>query len=78
MTATYPVSIAVAGAVSSAIASGLDRLDAQLLLLHALGNPASGRAWLLAHDLDLVPESANAAFSSALATSVARSPAPTI
>ncbi len=62
MTATYPVSIAVAGAVSSAIASGLDRLDAQLLLLHALGKPASGRAWLLAHDLDLVPESANAAF----------------
>ncbi len=62
MTATNPVSIAVAGAVSSAIASGLDRLDAQLLLLHALGKPSSGRAWLLAHDLDLVPESANAAF----------------
>lgn len=31
---------------------GLDRLDAQLLLLHALGHPAHDRAWLLAHDTD--------------------------
>lgn len=36
---------------------GLDRLDAQLLLLHALGRSAHDRAWLLAHDLDvLAPE----------------------
>ncbi len=38
-------------------ALGLDRLDAQLLLLHALGRPQNDRAWLLAHDSDaLDPE----------------------
>ncbi|HKB54546.1 MAG TPA: peptide chain release factor N(5)-glutamine methyltransferase [Ramlibacter sp.] len=31
---------------------GLERVDAQLLLLQALGRPASDRAWLLAHDTD--------------------------
>jgi release factor glutamine methyltransferase len=37
--------------------SGLERLDAQLLLLHALGRPQHDRAWLLAHDTDaLDPE----------------------
>ncbi len=41
----------------------MDRLDAQLLLLHALGKPASERAWLLAHDLDALPDSVNAAFT---------------
>jgi release factor glutamine methyltransferase len=36
---------------------GLERLDAQLLLLHALGRPQHDRAWLLAHDSDvLAPE----------------------
>jgi release factor glutamine methyltransferase len=34
------------------MAQGLDRLDAQLLLLHALGKPDGARAWLLAHDGD--------------------------
>lgn len=33
-------------------ALGLERLDAQLLLLHALGRPQHDRAWLLAHDSD--------------------------
>ncbi|MDB5947940.1 MAG: hemK [Ramlibacter sp.] len=37
-------------ALASAAAQGLDRLDAQLLLLHALARPQSDRAWLLAHD----------------------------
>ena len=31
---------------------GLDRLDAQLLLLHVLRRPVTDRAWLLAHDGD--------------------------
>ena len=37
-----------------AMAAGLavERLDAQLLLLQALGRPASDRGWLLAHDAD--------------------------
>ena len=34
----------------------LDRLDAQWLLLHALGKTQSDRAWLLAHDDDLLAE----------------------
>ncbi len=38
-------------------ALGLERLDAQLLLLHTLGRPQDDRAWLLAHDSDvLAPE----------------------
>ncbi|MBC7610649.1 MAG: peptide chain release factor N(5)-glutamine methyltransferase [Polaromonas sp.] len=40
----------------------LDRLDTQLLLLHALGKPESERAWLLAHDDDLLEESVADAF----------------
>lgn len=34
---------------------GLDRLDAQLLLLHLLDKPAHQRGWLLAHDNDPLP-----------------------
>jgi release factor glutamine methyltransferase len=33
---------------------GLDRLDAQLLLMHALGRSPTDRGWLLAHDTDEV------------------------
>lgn len=33
-------------------ASGLERLDAALLLLHVLGRSAQDRAWLIAHDDD--------------------------
>ena len=48
--------------LATAALLGLDRLDAQLLLLHALGKPASDRAWLLAHDRDAVPDGVNVAF----------------
>ena len=41
-------------ALQAAQALGLDRLDTQLLLLHALQRPDSDRAWLLAHDDDLL------------------------
>ncbi|MEO7107098.1 MAG: peptide chain release factor N(5)-glutamine methyltransferase [Rhodoferax sp.] len=34
---------------------GLDRLDAQLLVLHVLGRAAHDRAWLLTHDTDSMP-----------------------
>ena len=37
---------------------GLDRLDAQLLHLLALGRPLHERAWLLAHDTDTLDEAA--------------------
>jgi release factor glutamine methyltransferase len=45
-----------AHALAAAQTLGLDRLDAQLLLLHALGKPGDARAWLLAHDTDLLSE----------------------
>ena len=42
----------VAQAVQHGVALGLERLDAQLLVLHVLGQAAHDRAWLLAHDTD--------------------------
>lgn len=44
-------------ALAHAQSLGLERLDAQLLLLHALDRTSHDRAWLLAHDTDrLLPE----------------------
>lgn len=43
-------------ALQGAQSLGLDKLDAQLLLLHALGKPAHDRAWLVAHDDDELPQ----------------------
>ena len=52
----------ISQALAAAQTLGLDRLDAQLLLLHALGKPADARAWLLAHDDDVLPEQTLDAF----------------
>ena len=41
---------------------GLERIDAQMLLLHAMGRPDAGRAWLLAHDTDPLPAAAQQAY----------------
>lgn len=49
----------VAQALGEAQAGGLDRLDAQLLLGHLLGQP---RSWLIAHDDDVLPPQTAAAF----------------
>jgi len=46
--------VTLARTLSSLQAQGLDRLDAQLLLLHVLNQGAHNRAWLLAHDSDLI------------------------
>ena len=46
----------IAQGLAAAQTLGLDRLDAQLLLLHALSKPDSDRAWLLAHDGNALPE----------------------
>jgi len=51
-------------ALRSAQTLGLDRLDAQMLLLHALGKPADARAWLLAHDDAALPAQVLDAFRS--------------
>jgi release factor glutamine methyltransferase len=45
----------LAHALAQAQACGLHRLDAQLLLLHACGRGPQERAWLIAHDTDVLP-----------------------
>ena len=47
-----------ARALSNARGLGLERLDTQLLLLHALGKPGTDRSWLLAHDTDVLANEA--------------------
>jgi len=50
----------IAQALGWAQTQGLDRLDAQLLVLHAVGRADVERAWLLAHDTDALPDAAYA------------------
>ena len=52
------VEFTLAQALDEAHALGLDALDAQRLLLHVLGHPDAGRAWLIAHDGDAMPSAA--------------------
>ena len=53
------VPVTVQQALDAASRDGLQRLDAQMLLLHALGRPLHDRAWLIGHDGDaLAPEPA--------------------
>ena len=56
-------SASMAWALAGACSAGIDRLDAQLLLLHALDKSAAERAWLVAHDLDALPAVAAARFT---------------
>lgn len=56
----------VAQALAAAAALGIDKLDAQLLLLHALGRAPHDRAWLLAHDTDAIPGAAWSALAARL------------
>jgi release factor glutamine methyltransferase len=42
----------VCSCLQSAQHKGLERLDAQMLLLHTLQKPTSDRAWLVSHDSD--------------------------
>jgi len=66
--------LTISQALARAQASGLDRLDAQLLLLHALGKPAETRAWLVAHDGDALPEQTLDVFGSISKRSTAGEP----
>ena len=52
----------LAEALAAGAALGLDRLDAQLLLLHAMERGRSDRAWLLAHDGDSLDAQAQSRF----------------
>lgn len=68
----------ITAALAMAQAQGLDRLDAQLLLLHAWGTePAlasTRRAWLLAHGDALVPAAAQVQFRNNVQRRVAGEP----
>lgn len=52
----------VAQSLANAQALGLTRLDAQLLLLHALGRADHDRAWLLTHDTQSLTADQQASF----------------
>jgi release factor glutamine methyltransferase len=64
----------LAQALRGAAAAGLDRLDAQLLLLHALDRPAHDRAWLLAHDDEVLPATLRQRFDGLVARRAAGEP----
>ncbi len=49
-------------ALAHAQRTGLARIDAQMLLLHALGRDSTDRAWLIAHDGDALSPAVQAAF----------------
>ncbi len=57
----------IAQALRQAALHGLDRLDAQLLLLHALARAPNDRAWLLTHDTDVLDAAAHTRFDVACA-----------
>ena len=58
--------LSVAQALRQAQARGLERLDAQLLLLHALAKSSHERAWLLAHNTDELQAAVQAALDAAV------------
>lgn len=53
---------------------GLDRLDAQLLLLHVLDKPANQRGWLLAHDSEPLPSESAATLEKLVQSRLAGEP----
>jgi release factor glutamine methyltransferase len=56
----------VANCLQQAQRQGLARVDAQMLLLHALARPLHDRAWLLAHDTGLLTEAQQRSWDHAL------------
>ena len=66
MTQSAPEAATLASALRHATGLGLARLDAQMLLLHALGRTPHDRAWLLAHDSDALDAAAHTRFDAAL------------
>ncbi len=54
--------MSIQNSLLSATQSGIERLDAQLLLLHALGKSQSDRVWLITHDTESLSEPVILAF----------------
>jgi release factor glutamine methyltransferase len=65
-------------ALQSAMAQGVERLEAQLLLLHALGRTAQERAWLVAHDKETLSITSQHVWQDALRRRLAGEPLPYI
>lgn len=55
--------LSIRESLALALQQGLERLDAQMLLLLALGRDLNHRAWLLAHDTDPLPMDAAARYT---------------
>ncbi len=66
MSGDLPANATLAATLQHASTLGLARLDAQMLLLHALGRAPHDRAWLLAHDSDVLDAAAHTRFDAAL------------
>ena len=66
MTQSASGSATLSSALRHATGLGLARLDAQMLLLHALGRTPHDRAWLLAHDSNTLDAAAHTCFDAAL------------
>lgn len=64
MASAQSTPLTVQQALTAAQALGLPRLDAQVLMLHALGREPHDRAWLLAHNDDALPASVQAIWHS--------------
>ena len=58
--------LTLAQCLSQAQALGLARVDAQMLLLHSLERPPHDRAWLLAHDTDVLTDRQQTTWHAAL------------
>ncbi|RZI99703.1 MAG: peptide chain release factor N(5)-glutamine methyltransferase, partial [Haliea sp.] len=65
--APAPAPPTVAAALRAAQAAGLDRLDAQMVLLHALAHPTQDRAWLTSHDTDVLTAQQSQVFNALVA-----------
>jgi release factor glutamine methyltransferase len=61
-------------ALQIAAKSGIDRLDAQLLMLHALGRAQSDRSWLITHDDEALSEATALAFHALVKRGLAGEP----
>jgi len=70
--------LTVEQALQSAIAQGVARLEAQLLLLHVLGRKLDERAWLLAHDEEPLSIPTRQDWQEALARRLSGEPLPYI
>ncbi len=64
----------IKNALQATLNKGLDRLDAQMLLLHALGQSTHNRAWLMSHDADELTPAQQQTFESFILRRLAREP----